>query len=47
MIQLEEQLAFLQKLGCARVQGFLFMPAVSAARAGQLLGRSVSELDSD
>jgi EAL domain-containing protein (putative c-di-GMP-specific phosphodiesterase class I) len=38
-IETEEQLRFMQEIGCATGQGFLFMPAVSADRAPDLIGR--------
>ncbi len=42
-VETEEQLALLQELGCATGQGYLFMPAVTADRAGELLGHSLHE----
>ncbi|MDN4479799.1 EAL domain-containing protein [Demequina muriae] len=44
-VETEAQLSLLQELGCATGQGFLFMPAVTGERAGQLLGRSLHESD--
>jgi diguanylate cyclase (GGDEF)-like protein/PAS domain S-box-containing protein len=38
-IETEEQLKFMQEIGCATGQGFLFMPAVSAENAPDLIGR--------
>jgi len=38
-IETDEQLAFLQEIGCATGQGYLFMPAVTGDRAAELLGR--------
>jgi diguanylate cyclase (GGDEF)-like protein len=38
-VETDEQLAFLQKLGCAAGQGYLFMPAVSATEAKDLLDK--------
>ena len=38
-IETEEQLEFMQENGCATGQGFLFMPAVSAENAPNLIGR--------
>jgi len=38
-IETEEQLRFMQEIGCATGQGFLFMPAVSAENAPSLIGR--------
>ncbi|MBN2177051.1 MAG: EAL domain-containing protein [Demequinaceae bacterium] len=46
-VETEEQLAFLRELGCSRVQGYLFMPAVNAEHAGELLGKSLHEVESD
>ncbi len=40
-VETDEQLAFLQELGCATGEGYLFMPAVTGDRAGELLGRSL------
>ncbi|MCB2412646.1 EAL domain-containing protein [Demequina sp. TTPB684] len=40
-VETEEQLAFLQSLGCATGQGYLFMPAVTADRVAELLGRDL------
>jgi diguanylate cyclase (GGDEF)-like protein len=40
-VETDEQLAFLQELGCATGQGYLFMPAVTGDRAAELLGRSL------
>ena len=37
-VETGEQLAFLQGIGCATGQGYLFMPAVSGDRAADLLG---------
>jgi len=44
-VETEEQLEYLQKLGCATGQGFLFMPAVTAERAGELLGHPLRAED--
>jgi len=38
-VENNEQLEFLQEIGCATGQGFLFMPAVSGNHAPDLLGR--------
>jgi EAL domain-containing protein (putative c-di-GMP-specific phosphodiesterase class I) len=38
-VETREQLAFLQEIGCATGQGFLFMPAVAGDRAAHLLGQ--------
>ncbi len=46
-VETEEQLEFLKGLGCATVQGYLFMPAVTAETAGELLGKSLREMDAD
>ena len=40
-IETDEQLVFLQEIGCATGQGYLFMPAVTGDRATDLLGRSL------
>ncbi len=40
-VETEKQRAFLQELGCATGQGYLFMPAVAGDRAAELLGRSL------
>ena len=40
-VETDEQLAFLQELGCATGQGYLFMPAVTGDEATELLGRSL------
>jgi len=40
-VETDEQLAFLQELGCATGQGYLFMPAVTGDQAVKLLGRSL------
>ncbi len=42
-VETQEQLTYLQELGCATGQGFLFMPAVTGDRAGELLGRSLHD----
>ncbi|WP_430867239.1 EAL domain-containing protein [Demequina aurantiaca] len=42
-VETDEQLALLQELGCATAQGYLFMPAVTGARATELLGRTVRD----
>lgn len=42
-VETEEQLAYLRELGCATGQGFLFMPAVDAERAGELLGLALHD----
>ncbi len=41
-VETDEQLAFLQELGCATGQGYLFMPAVTGVVAADLLGHSLS-----
>ncbi len=38
-VETDDQLRFLQQVGCATGQGFLFMPAVSGEHAPKLLGR--------
>ena len=38
-VETGDQLRFLQQIGCATGQGFLFMPAVSGEHAPKLLGR--------
>ncbi len=38
-VETTEQLQFLQDIGCATGQGFLFMPAVTGDRALELIGR--------
>ena len=45
-IETGEQLTFLQEIGCATGQGYLFMPAVTGHRAPDLLGRSLRTEDS-
>jgi diguanylate cyclase (GGDEF)-like protein len=40
-VETGEQLTFLQDIGCATGQGYLFMPAVTGDRAVDLLGRSL------
>jgi diguanylate cyclase (GGDEF)-like protein len=40
-VETGEQLAFLQEIGCATGQGYLFMPAVSGDRVADLLGHSL------
>ncbi|WP_291379242.1 EAL domain-containing protein [Demequina sp.] len=42
-VETEEQLVFLQSLGCATGQGFLFMPAVAGDRVADLLGRDLHD----
>lgn len=44
-VETEEQLEFLQDLGCATGQGFLFMPAVAGDQVAALLGRSLHQGD--
>lgn len=39
-VETQEQRALLQQMGCASGQGFLFMPAVTGERAGELLGQT-------
>lgn len=46
-VETGEQLAFLQELGCATGQGYLFMPAVTGDRVADLLGRSLHAEGSD
>ena len=46
-VETGEQLTFLQDIGCATGQGYLFMPAVTGDRAADLLGRSLRAEDSD
>jgi EAL domain-containing protein (putative c-di-GMP-specific phosphodiesterase class I) len=45
-VETGEQLTFLQEIGCATGQGYLFMPAVTGHRAPDLLGRSLRTEDS-
>ena len=45
-VETGEQLTFLQEIGCATGQGYLFMPAVTGHRAADLLGRSLRTEDS-
>jgi EAL domain-containing protein (putative c-di-GMP-specific phosphodiesterase class I) len=40
-VETGEQLEFLQEIGCATGQGYLFMPAVAADRVAELLGHSL------
>ena len=40
-VETAEQLRFLQRVGCATGQGHLFMPAVTGARAAELIGTSL------
>jgi EAL domain-containing protein (putative c-di-GMP-specific phosphodiesterase class I) len=40
-IETDEQLVFLQEVGSATGQGYLFMPAVTGDRATDLLGHSL------
>jgi len=40
-VETSEQLTFLQEIGCATGQGYLFMPAVTGDRAADMLGRSL------
>jgi len=42
-VETDEQLAFLQSIGCATGQGYRFMPAVSSEDAGHLLDHNLSE----
>lgn len=46
-VETGEQLTFLQDIGCATGQGYLFMPAVTGDRAAELLGRSLGVEDLD
>jgi len=46
-VETDEQLAFLQELGCATGQGYLFMPAVTGTDAAELLGRCLRPEGSD
>ncbi|HEY5181147.1 MAG TPA: EAL domain-containing protein [Dermatophilaceae bacterium] len=46
-VETAEQLTFLQEIGCAAGQGYLFMPAVAGDRATDLLGHSLHAQDSD
>ena len=46
-VETDEQLTFLQDIGCAAGQGYLFMPAVTGDRAADLLGRSLRIEDLD
>ena len=46
-VETGEQLTFLQDIGCATGQGYLFMPAVTGDHAADLLGRSLRAQDSD
>jgi diguanylate cyclase (GGDEF)-like protein len=46
-VETGEQLTFLQEIGCATGQGYLFMPAVTGDRATDLLGRSLRIEDLD
>jgi len=46
-VETGEQLTFLQEIGCATGQGYLFMPAVTGDRAADLLGRSLCIEDPD
>jgi diguanylate cyclase (GGDEF)-like protein len=43
-VETDEQLAFLQSLGCAAGQGYLFKAAVTAADAAALLGKPVRDV---
>ncbi|MGV8964906.1 MAG: EAL domain-containing protein [Cellulomonas sp.] len=42
-VETTEQLAFLQRIGCATGQGYLFMPAVTNNHATELLDRDLSD----
>jgi EAL domain-containing protein (putative c-di-GMP-specific phosphodiesterase class I) len=44
-VETGEQLAFLQEIGCATGQGYLFMPAVAGDRVADLLGHSLHAED--
>jgi diguanylate cyclase (GGDEF)-like protein len=46
-VETAEQLTFLQEVGCAAGQGYLFMPAVAGDRAADLLGHSLRQKDPD
>ena len=46
-VETTEQLAFLQEVGCATGQGFLFMPAVPGDRAMELLGHVLGPITAD
>ena len=46
-VETGEQLEFLQDIGCATGQGYLFMPAVAGDRVAALLGRSLHAVDPD
>ena len=46
-VETGEQLTFLQDIGCATGQGYLFMPAVTGDHAADLLGRSLRVEDPD
>ena len=42
-VETDEQLAFLQSIGCSTGQGYRFMPAVSGEDAGHLLDHNLSD----
>jgi len=46
-VETGEQLEFLQEIGCATGQGYLFMPAVTGDRVADLLGHSLHAEDPD
>jgi len=46
-VETQEQLSFLQDLGCATGQGYLFMPAVTGDRAPELLDHGLGQVVDD
>ena len=42
-VETSDQLTFLQSIGCATGQGYLFMPAVTSDQAEELLERDLSD----